>query len=450
MRSTLSFSQLVNNNNNHPNPTGYNGKNRVYIDNGSVAPASCGETGDAVVLAPTKRTWFDSSPPTKRNQFVFPSNRSDSGSVPPPNGSASPVDCAVRPSEMEGIGSIDAMRKELIRLYDSNMELRAQMKRLQTCVEKTNVVQITELEKPWRTRCTELETALREEQRQNHEKDELIAALQKELTIAKRMMTTMLTSKTPHKESTKNTNNARTEPRTFREVQRFVTPSYHKDTPLVQQAEKAMSKVRLGHSNRVNIQVLPEKQITNQLPSRSQSTSKCIHSSQSQIIECHQNINDENVNKETVFSVDNPSNSRSHSSNITKPKPLQQEEQKVAAAVAVTPSSSSLLIPQTGITKVVAIATTTRTPHSSSSRSFVPQTLADLSASDAITPSKKIAKPWYDEDEVKEVVMSSRASRLRLVTSPRRLLRQGQIDSLLHVGQLCTHPHIQNIPNTSR
>ncbi|KAH9581901.1 hypothetical protein LSM04_000035 [Trypanosoma melophagium] len=384
----------------------------------TVTFASCGESGDALVLAPTTRTWFDSSPPTKSNSFLFPSNRSESGSVLPPNGSTSPADGNIRTSEVEGMGGIDAMRREMIRLYDSNMELRAQMKRLQTCMENANVVQLTELENLWRTRCTELVAALRKEQCRSNEKDELIAALQNDLTVARRVMTTMLISNAPHKEDTKNANKSVTEPRSFREVQRFVTPSYQANAPLVQQAEKAISKVKLDHSNRVNnTRVLPEKQSTTQLSSRSYNTLKWIQSSRSQIPDSQENSINENRNKERDLSKYNPSHSTSHSSHTAKLK--LQEEKKVAAAVAMKSAvllspSSSLVVPQTGMRTVAATATTAQNPESSSCRCSVPQTLADVSVSDAFTPPKVIAKSWYDENEVKEIVMSSRASRLRL------------------------------------
>ncbi|EKF27747.1 hypothetical protein MOQ_008519 [Trypanosoma cruzi marinkellei] len=356
---------------------------------------------DVHPLLPSGRTWLDNSPLPLKHQFFFPNNRS-SASTAPPNGSASPLKAAPVTQQVEGGAGTDAMRKELIRLYDSNAELREQVERLQACLRNRKMMLANECEWNCSMRFAELREALRAERLRCEENEKIIAALREELSAANQAIAFLSrTQKVPLKES----GGTRFQERLLNGWDRSSSLVTQDDPQMVLEEEMAALQARLHREKE-------EQQQGNQ------SGNGCL--------------------LERQIEAENFSWSRDHS--VIFPTPNSSfgagNDDGKRTAVTGTNNCQRHTTPPTLATLDASEQTSTllkrmaRTPPASSSRVFVPQTLADINAVAVATPFKTEAEPWYDEEEVKEVVSFSRASRLRVAMSPRCLLRPSHVNKL--------------------
>ncbi|KAF8297485.1 hypothetical protein TcYC6_0079940 [Trypanosoma cruzi] len=356
---------------------------------------------DAHLLLPSRRTWLESSPLPAKHQFFFPSNRS-SASTAPPNGSASPVKTAPVTKQVEGGAGTDAMRKELIRLYDSNAELREQVEKLQACLHHRKMVLANECEWNCCTHFAELREALMAERLRCEEKERIIVALREELSAANQAIAFLSrTQKVPLKESA----GTHFQGRLLEGWDRSSSLVTQDDPQIVLEEEMAALQARLHREKEEQQQgekggngCLLERQIGAENFSWSRSHSGLFPTPNSS------------------FGAGNGAGKRTV---VTGANICQRHTTSPTLATLDSSEQASTLSKRTA-----------RTPPASSSRAFVPQTLADINTLTVATPFKTEAEPWYDEEEVKEVVSFSRASRLRVAMSPRRLLRPSNVKTV--------------------
>ncbi|KEG11651.1 hypothetical protein DQ04_02401050 [Trypanosoma grayi] len=386
-----------------------------------------------LVLAPTAHTWFDGSPLPKKTQFLFPSNRSSASTVAP-NRSASPVDGVASTATREvesragegGAGSsgTDTMRKEMIRLYDTNVELREQVERLQACLRREGAAQMAECKRRCCERCAELEAALRTEQSRSAEKDKAIAALREKLLEEGRSTTCLNTSRVGGADIV----GGSLKDRLLADGHQLAPPAHHAAAHLVLQEEIAMLKTKLSQLG-PNKSHASEQWKATQMSSQSQNDpvqSQTPHSRASDSRRGNpMELTERNV---THRAYDAWHPVAPEHGELKQGGPLSSHEEETGAAVSLWNR-----LPRTTLPSAMAA---THTPQSTSSRAFTPQTLADLSEFAAKMPSKTVNQPWYNDDEVKEVVSSSRASRLRVSTSPRRLLQPSYVGTLSRGAQV--------------
>ncbi|ESL10919.1 hypothetical protein TRSC58_01340 [Trypanosoma rangeli SC58] len=368
-----------------------------------------GITQDAEMTAPRARaagakrlpsnvcTWLDGSPSPSRYQFCFPSNRS-SASTAPPNRSASPVNATPALQKSECGGGTDAVRRELIRLYDSNAELREQVRNLQGCFRRRSTVLISECEQKWRAYSAELGEALGAEQLRCKEMEKNIAALQEELSAAKQTIACFSKTQASFpKEETRSVIKGHL----LKEKDHSSSLTTHTGPQLVRQEE--MTTLKAG------------MHLQHQQQHRGQDGNTCL-SERGRATQNHFCSQSSSLRSQTPNSSLWTDNSIRKKLVITGLRSCQR-----------CPTPPALDTSEQTATLSRSAAYTRSLPLS---RAPVPQTLADISAFAAATPPRTAAEPWYDEEELKEVVSLSRASRLRLTISPRRFLRQTHAGSL--------------------
>ncbi|RNF05845.1 hypothetical protein TraAM80_04312 [Trypanosoma rangeli] len=363
-------------------------------------------TQDAEITAPRTRaagaeqlpsnvcTWFDGSPSPSKYQFCFPSNRS-SASTAPPNRSASPVNATPALQESECGGGTDAVRRELIRLYDSNAELREQVRNLQTCFRRRSTVLISECEQKWRAYSAELGEALGAEQLRCKEMEKNIAALREELSAAKQTIACFSKTQASFpKEATRSVIKGHL----LKEKDNSSSLATHTGPQLVRQEE--MMTLKTG----MHLQQHKGKDGNTCLLERGRGTENHF---------CSQSSSLRSQTPNRSFWTDNGIRKKSV---ITG---LRSGQRYPTPPALDTSEQAATLSRSAAYTRPLPL-----------SRASVPQTLADISAFAAATPPRTAAEPWYDEEELKEVVSLSRASRLRLTISPRRFLCQSCMGSL--------------------
>lgn len=359
--------------------------------------------------------WLDGSSPPAKHHFVFPRNRS-SASTNLPNSSSSPIERDVG----EGGGVADALRRELMRVYDTNAELREQIALLKTRVEREGATPISGGEQRWRMRCGELEELLRTERRRCEEKDRIISALQEALHVT-RNITQGFHTPCFDNGAPVTTKNVSKKELVNDEGRRQTSFEHFTGTHPILQEELTALKLGVRQERWESTDSLvSERLAATRVTPRGHDISMRFRFTGSPTVGRSLDTGSEMKKKAAVlgengyscYSATPTLGNSGERTNLFSERRIENEAGGLSVSTTPPSSNPAHMLP------------------ASSSRAFVPQTLADLTACVTAASTSSDEGPCCDGEEFGKVVSLPRALRLGMGVSLQKLLDREQTRSL--------------------